>query len=110
MDLTLIHGDGQQAFAEHPTEVARRALMAASRVETGEFSDQLAQFASTFPARGGAAVAPSDPAAKPEVAAVLSEIAAALSELVALWPADDPLKEAVGQLSLALKQRDRRRG
>lgn len=107
MALTLIVGDAQQALEAHPTEIARRALMAASQAEIGEFSDQLAEFASTFPPRGGAvaawqAVAPSDRAAKTRDAAAL------LSELESLLSADDPLKQAIGQLSLALKRRERR--
>ena len=31
--LTLHHGENKQDFTEHPTEVARRALMAAAEVE-----------------------------------------------------------------------------
>ena len=54
--LTLHHGDAQASFAEHPTEVARQALIAAARVEDGRLADQMIRFAATFPERRPARV------------------------------------------------------
>jgi hypothetical protein len=50
--LTLLQGNAEQAFEEHPTEIARKALIAAADLETGAFADQLHRFAATFPRRG----------------------------------------------------------
>lgn len=49
--LTLHKGDAKASFVEHPTETARKALMAAARVENGRLADQLCRFAETLPAR-----------------------------------------------------------
>jgi len=38
--LTLHHGDLEAEYVEHPTEVARKALIAAAEVETGRLADQ----------------------------------------------------------------------
>jgi hypothetical protein len=47
----LHHGDQQAEYVEHPTETARKALMAAARVEDGRLADQLRRFAETLPDR-----------------------------------------------------------
>jgi hypothetical protein len=52
MALTLIVGAAQQAFETHPTEIARRALMAAAEVESPRLADQLLRFAEALPDRG----------------------------------------------------------
>jgi len=39
--LTLHHGDQQAQYVEHPTEVARKALMAAAEVETADWASAL---------------------------------------------------------------------
>lgn len=49
--LTLHHGDQRAEYVEHPTGVARRALMAAARVEHGRLADQLRRFAEMLPDR-----------------------------------------------------------
>jgi hypothetical protein len=50
--LTLIDGDAQQAFEEHPTEIARKALMAAAEVETDGWPELLRRSARALPKRG----------------------------------------------------------
>jgi hypothetical protein len=50
--LTVHHGDQAAAFSEHPTERVRRALRAAARVETEEWSALLLRMASALPDRG----------------------------------------------------------
>jgi hypothetical protein len=50
--LTLHQGDAEASFMEHPTETARKALIAAASVEKSCFADQLRRFAETFPDRG----------------------------------------------------------
>lgn len=50
--LTLHHGDQQAEYVEHPTETARKALLAAARVEHGSrLADHLRRFAETLPDR-----------------------------------------------------------
>jgi hypothetical protein len=49
--LTLHHGDNERVFATHPTAEARRWLIEAAQVETGELADHLRRFADTLPAR-----------------------------------------------------------
>lgn len=53
--LRLIAGDNEAEFVEHPTEVARKALMAAALIETPPLADHLRRFAETLPARQRAA-------------------------------------------------------
>jgi hypothetical protein len=43
--LTLHHGNQQAEYVEHPTEVARKALLDAARVERGRLADQMRRFA-----------------------------------------------------------------
>lgn len=50
--LTLHHGDAEASFSEHPTETARKALIAAARIENPRLADQLRRFAETLPRRG----------------------------------------------------------
>ncbi len=50
--LTLHQGGAEASFTVHPTEVARRALMAAARIESPHLADHLRRFAETLPARG----------------------------------------------------------
>jgi hypothetical protein len=50
--LTVIGGGGERTFEEHPTEIARRALMAAAEVETPEWAAVVLRFASALPHRG----------------------------------------------------------
>jgi hypothetical protein len=50
--LTLHHGAAEQAFTEHPTEIARKALIAAADLEAGPWAEVLRRFASTLPHRG----------------------------------------------------------
>ena len=50
--LTLHQGDAAASFEEHPTEIARRALIAAAQVETGQLADHLRRVAETLPNRG----------------------------------------------------------
>lgn len=49
--LTLHQGDNQAEFTEHPTEVARKALTAAAKVESPPLADHLSRFAATLPDR-----------------------------------------------------------
>jgi hypothetical protein len=49
--LTLHQGDQQAVYVEHPTEVARRALMAAAEVETFDWAQILQRVASALPHR-----------------------------------------------------------
>jgi hypothetical protein len=49
--LTLYQGDNHQEYEEHPTEVARRALIAAADLEDGLLASHLRRFALTLPAR-----------------------------------------------------------
>jgi hypothetical protein len=50
--LTLHHGENQQEYVEHPIEVARRALMAAAKVESGRWPELLRRVAQSLPERG----------------------------------------------------------
>jgi hypothetical protein len=49
--LTLHQGDAEASFVEHPTEVARKALMAAADLETGRWPELLRRVASELPFR-----------------------------------------------------------
>jgi hypothetical protein len=49
--LTLHHGDSAREFAEHPTEAARKALIAAAEVEDGVWPALLLRAASALPCR-----------------------------------------------------------
>ena len=49
--FTLMQGDAEQAFEEHPTEVARKALMAAAEVEIGRWPGLLREAAANLPDR-----------------------------------------------------------
>ena len=49
--LTLHHGDRQAQYVEHPTEVARKALLAAAEVETPDWASVLQRVASALPHR-----------------------------------------------------------
>ena len=52
--LTLHQGDAKAEYVEHPTEIARKALMAAAEVEWKQdrpFAYQLERFARTSPRR-----------------------------------------------------------
>jgi len=49
--LKLHQGDAVAEYQEHPTEVARRALMAAADVEVGWVADECQRFARALPAR-----------------------------------------------------------
>lgn len=49
--LTLHHGDQQAEYVEHPTEIARKALMAAAEVETLDWANILQRVASSLPHR-----------------------------------------------------------
>lgn len=49
--LTLHQNDAEQQFEEHPTEVARRALMAAAAVEEGLLALAMRQAAQSLPRR-----------------------------------------------------------
>jgi hypothetical protein len=51
-ELTLHQGDAKTSFVEHPTEVARRALMAAAEVETDGWPELLRRSARALPCRG----------------------------------------------------------
>lgn len=52
--LTLIDGNAQASFEEHPIEAARRALMAAARLgsETPEWQMRFRRVADALPSRG----------------------------------------------------------
>jgi hypothetical protein len=49
--LTLHQGDAQVAYVEHPTEVARRAMLAAAEFETGRWPELFRRFADALPER-----------------------------------------------------------
>jgi hypothetical protein len=49
--LTLPQGGNQRELVEHPTETARKALLAAAEVEDPVFADRLMRFAAAFPDR-----------------------------------------------------------
>jgi hypothetical protein len=49
--LTLHQGDQQAEYVEHPTETARKALMAAAEVETSAWAGILQRVASALPHR-----------------------------------------------------------
>ena len=49
--LTLHQGDAEASFVEHPTETARRALMAAAQVEGGRWPELCRRFARALPDR-----------------------------------------------------------
>jgi hypothetical protein len=50
--LTLHQGDEQAEYVEHPTEVARRALLDAAAVETEDWAAVIRRAASALPRRG----------------------------------------------------------
>jgi hypothetical protein len=50
--LTVIHGNEQRTFEEHPNEVARKALMAAADVEEPLLAAALRRVALALPHRG----------------------------------------------------------
>jgi hypothetical protein len=50
--LTVHEGTQSASFDEHPTEVARRALIAAAAVESDDWAAVLRRFASALPRRG----------------------------------------------------------
>ena len=49
--LTLHQGGNKRELVEHPTETARKALLAAAEVEEPVFADRLMRFADAFPER-----------------------------------------------------------
>lgn len=49
--LTLHQGDAHAEYVEHPTEVARRALLAAAEVEVGRWPALLREAARQMPDR-----------------------------------------------------------
>jgi hypothetical protein len=49
--FTLHQGDAEQTFVEHPTETARRALVAAADVETAWLAEELRRLAWALPNR-----------------------------------------------------------
>jgi hypothetical protein len=49
--LVVHHRDQQAVYAEHPTEVARKALLAAAEVETRDWASILERVASSLPRR-----------------------------------------------------------
>jgi hypothetical protein len=51
--LTLIEGDEQRTFTEHPIETAKRALLDAAELEGDEWAAMLRRFASVLPDRAG---------------------------------------------------------
>jgi hypothetical protein len=51
-NFTLIHGDEQTAFEEHPIEVARCALREAAEAESPDWAAVMLRFTSALPERG----------------------------------------------------------
>jgi hypothetical protein len=51
-NFTLINGDEQTAFEEHPIETARKALTAAAEIEGPDWAGVMLRFASALPERG----------------------------------------------------------
>lgn len=49
--FTLHQGDAEASFGEHPTEIARQALIDAAEVEGYPLADQMLRFAATLPER-----------------------------------------------------------
>jgi hypothetical protein len=49
--LTLHQGEKTREFIEHPTETARKALLAAADYETGRWPELLRRVASELPSR-----------------------------------------------------------
>jgi hypothetical protein len=49
--LTLYQGEAKREFVEHPTEIARKALIAAALIETPVLADHCRRFAATLPER-----------------------------------------------------------
>ena len=49
--LTLHHRGQQAQYVEHPTEVARKALLAAAEIEVPRWSALLIRFAESLPPR-----------------------------------------------------------
>jgi hypothetical protein len=49
--LTLHQGDAQEDYVEHPTEIARRALIAAAEVEVEGWPGLLLRVARALPSR-----------------------------------------------------------
>jgi hypothetical protein len=50
--LTLLQGDARAEYIEHPTEMARKALLAAAEVETPLLANRLVRIARLLPKRG----------------------------------------------------------
>jgi hypothetical protein len=102
--LTLHQGDEEnRVFTEHPTEAARRALLAAADVETDEWGAVLRGVASSLPRRRPLDCDPSSPqrarpsrsarrATKPEVQAVRSVMEAVLTAAVLLPDPPSPVR------------------
>jgi hypothetical protein len=53
--LTVHDGEAQASFTEHPTEAARKALMAAAVVETPALASALRRVAMSLPRRAAIA-------------------------------------------------------
>jgi hypothetical protein len=49
--LTLHHGAGEATFTEHPTEMARKALLAAAEIETPHLAAAMRRVAAALPDR-----------------------------------------------------------
>lgn len=49
--FVLHHGGAERAFSDHPTEVARRALITAAEVEDAEWRPLILRAASALPYR-----------------------------------------------------------
>jgi len=49
--LILHQGDAQAEYVEHPTEVARKALMAAAEIESGRWPELIRNAARLLPDR-----------------------------------------------------------
>jgi hypothetical protein len=49
--LTLMQGDAEQAFIEHPIETARKALMAAADLEPEDWAARFRRVAAALPSR-----------------------------------------------------------
>jgi hypothetical protein len=57
--LTLHQGDEKAFFAEHPIEVARKALIAAAEIEGEAWSSAFLRSAELLPKRGAVRIEPS---------------------------------------------------
>jgi hypothetical protein len=54
--LTVLEGAASASFSEHPTEVARKALLAAAACETDDWAAVLRRVASALPHRAPLAI------------------------------------------------------